>query len=274
MNRCKSKTNLDGSELSFEQDRLITFEEASHRYFVAGVGEMMPVSSVIGMFFKPFDAEYWSNKKHPGDAAAAARRREEWGCKGTFASQAGTFMHKQIEDYLNGKQPQSLTCTVSYDGTYIRRQKQVDISCEWRYFLAFSEDVKYTPFRTEWRVYDAEAKMAGTIDLLCSRQDGTYEIYDWKRSSKINPLEYNQWASGRNGLEHLTDTTYMHYCLQQNLYRYMLEKNYGITVSRMTLVVLHPDLPAYRLVSIPRMNSEVETIIRYMHSCTMPRDND
>lgn len=47
MNRCKSKTNLDGSELSFEQDRLITFEEASHRYFVAGVGEMMPVSSVL-----------------------------------------------------------------------------------------------------------------------------------------------------------------------------------------------------------------------------------
>lgn len=264
-----SKVNLDGSALSFAQDELLTFEEASHRYFVTGVGEMMPVSNVIGLFFKPFDAEYWSKKKCFGDAEAAARMREEWDCKGTFAGQAGTFLHKQIEDYLNGKQPQSLTCTVSYDGTYIRRRKQVDISCEWRYFLAFSSYVAYTPFRTEWRVYDADAAMAGTIDLLCSRHDGTYEIYDWKRSNKINPSERNQWASGLNGLEHLTDTTYMHYCLQQNLYRYMLEKNYGMTVSRMTLVVLHPDLPTYRLVSIPRMDSEVETIVRYKRGCAM-----
>ena len=29
--------------------------------------------------------------------------REEWECKGRFATQAGTFLHLQIENYLNGK---------------------------------------------------------------------------------------------------------------------------------------------------------------------------
>lgn len=258
-----SKTNLDGSALSFEQDNLITFEEESHKYFVEGIGEMMPVSNVVGLFFPPFDDVYWSKRRCLGDVEAAERLRDEWKCQGALASQAGTFLHKQIENYINGVEPETLTCDLSYRGPHARRRKKLHLTREWKYFLAFNEDVKYTPFRTEWRVYDAEATMAGTIDLLCSCPDGTYEIYDWKRSSKIKPLDSNRWSNGRNGLDHLSDTPYIHYCLQQNLYRYMLEKNYGMKISRMSLVVLHPDLANYRLIPIPRMDSEVETMIRY-----------
>ena len=65
-----------------------------------------------------------------------------------------------------------------------------------------------------------------------------------------------------NGLEHLTDTSYVHYCLQQNLYRYILQKNYGIKVSRMNLVVLHPDMPAYKVVPVPPMEREVAMIVQ------------
>ena len=106
--------------------------------------------------------------------------------------------------------------------------------------------------------------MAGTIDLLCSKSDGTFEIFDWKRSSRINPGEDNKWDRGINGLQHLPDTAYIHYCIQQNLYRYMLEKNYGIKVSRINLVALHPDLSSYKLIPIPRMEQEVRTIINYL----------
>ena len=106
--------------------------------------------------------------------------------------------------------------------------------------------------------------MAGTIDLICSRADGTYELYDWKRSNKVDPNETNSWSSGIKGLEHLPDTSYYHYCLQQNLYRYMLEKNYGIKVSRMNLVVLQPDFTTYRVVPVPVMEKEVRTIVEYI----------
>ena len=54
----------------------------------------------------------------------------------------------------------------------------------------------------------------------------------------------------------------MHYCLQQNLYRYMLEKNYGLRVSAMHLVVLHPDYSNYRIVDVPRMEREVGIMLR------------
>ena len=102
------------------------------------------------------------------------------------------------------------------------------------------------------------------MDLICSRHDGTYEIYDWKRSNKVDPNEINQWSSGIHGLEHLADTSYVHYCLQQNLYRYMLEKNYGIKISRMNLVVLHPDFMSYKVVPVSVMDDEVAKITHYI----------
>lgn len=257
--------NINGSELTFIQDKFITFEESSHTYNVLGAGEMRPVSSVISLFFPAFNAESASLRKCNGDLIEAAKLREQWDANGSIASQAGTFLHKQIENYLNDKkEPLSLKCDVEYNGKCLHLNKRVDISKEWSFFKAFDRDTTYQPFRTEWCVYDKDARMAGTIDLICSRPDGTYEFYDWKRSNKVDPNEQSQWSSGINGLEHLTDTSYSHYCLQQNLYRYMVEKNYGIKISRMNLVVLHPDFSTYKVVPVPIMEHEVRTIIEYI----------
>ena len=254
--------NLNGSEISFEQDGKLQFNEAEHIYSIPGIGTFKSVSHVVSMFFREFDALGISLKKCNYNEVEAAKLREAWESKGCVASQAGTFLHKQIEDYLNGKEIPELLCDVSYQGEYVKMNERVDISREWSYFKAFERNTRFTPFRTEWRVYDADTFMAGTLDFVCECSDGTYEIYDWKRSNKIDPAERNPWANGFNGLEHLTDTSYSHYCLQQNLYRYMLQKNYGIKVSRMNLVVLHPDLPAYRVVPIPPMEREVDIIIK------------
>ena len=252
--------NLNGSDITFEQDGKLSFNEEAHRYSLNGV-EFRSVSNVVGMFFREFDAVGISLKKCCGDEVEAAKLREVWESKGAIASQAGTFLHKQIEDYLNGKQTPDLLCDVNYKGNYVKCKDTIDISREWSYFKSFERNTVFHPFRTEWRIFDADARIAGTLDFVCCCSDGTYEIYDWKRSNKIDPTEINRWASGMNGLEHLTDTSYVHYCLQQNLYRYMLEKNYGIKVSRMNLVVLHPELPMYRVVPVPPMEKELKIIL-------------
>lgn len=253
--------NLDGSSVTFEQDGKLSFNEDEHRYSLDGV-DFCSVSNVVGMFFREFDAEAMSLKKCNGNLLEAAKLREVWESKGAVASQAGTFLHKQIEDYLNGKQVPDLLCNVCYSGNYVKCNQTIDVSREWSYFKAFERAVSLNPFRTEWRVYDAGARVAGTLDLVCACADGSYEIYDWKRSNKIDPTEINRWASGLNGLEHLTDTSYIHYCLQQNLYRYILQKNYGIKISRMNLVVLHPELPMFRVVPVPVMEHEVAIMLK------------
>ena len=252
--------NLNGSDITFEQDGKLQFNEEEHIYSLGGI-EFCSVSNIVSKFFREFDAVGISLKKCYGNELEAAKLREVWESKGSVASQAGTFLHKQIEDYLNGKEIPDLLCDVRYQGNYVKCSQRLDISREWSYFKAFERNTPFVPFRTEWRIYDADARMAGTLDFVCACPDGTYEIYDWKRSNKIDPTERNPWANGLNGLEHLTDTSYSHYCLQQNLYRYMLQKNYGLKVSRMNLVVLHPELPTYRVVPIPPMEREVAVII-------------
>jgi len=57
-----------------------------------------------------------------------------------------------------------------------------------------------------------------------------------------------------------------HYAIQQNLYRYILEKNYGIIINNMSIVVLHPIYNDYRKYDIPRMDKEVQIIINYLRS--------
>ena len=42
-------------------------------------------------------------------------------------------------------------------------------------------------------------------------------------------------------LNHLPDSNYWHYCLQLNIYKAILEKNYNKKVSGLYLVCLHPE---------------------------------
>lgn len=255
------KQNLNSSKLTFPRDEKLHFEESTHTYTVDGLGIFTSVSNIISQFFKPFDAEGISLRKCHDNPIAAAALREEWAAKGQISSVCGTHMHAQIENFLNtGAQPK-LDCHVEYHGDYVQLDKHISIATEWEYFQRFCHENQFTPFRTEWGVYDDDTRMAGTIDLLCECPDGTYEIFDWKRSNRIDPQEVNRWNSGINGLEFLSDTVYHHYCLQQNLYRYILERNYGIAISRMNLVVLHPDYPSYRRVLLPRMDKEIDIIV-------------
>ena len=63
-----------------------------------------------------------------------------------------------------------------------------------------------------------------------------------------------------NGIS-LPDTSFYHYCIQQNLYRYMLERHYGIRLKAMNLVVLCPDYPTYYVAQVPKMDQLIQQIV-------------
>ena len=104
------------------------------------------------------------------------------------------------------------------------------------------------------------ATWGGVTDLVC-RNGECFDIYDWKRSAKLP--DTNRWQRGWKGLEHLEDTSYNHYCLQQNLYRYILEHNYGLRIGNMHLVAFHPDLASFKLMRVPRMDKEIEHMLMH-----------
>jgi hypothetical protein len=51
------------------------------------------------------------------------------------------------------------------------------------------------------------------------------------------------------------------YSLQLNMYRHMLEKHYGMVVSEMKLVNMHPDIKTgFSVTDVPRMETETAAV--------------
>lgn len=245
----------------YEQDLHIDFLPEEHIYTYRGQERLLPVSSLIGYFFDEFDALSQAEMRHERQGIPVAESLNQWSRIGKMASEVGTFVHLQTENYF-----QRGFFETSYSFEFNGTTELISVERERQHFLNFIHDYAITPYRQEWPVYDADMNVAGTIDMICREDDGMFTIYDWKRSSKVvdkdgRPIVISFGGRmGHYGLG-LPDTAYYHYCLQQNLYRYMLEKNYGIRVKAMNLVVLCPDYANYRLVSVPVMDEVIGRVV-------------
>ena len=136
-------------------------------------------------------------------------------------------------------------------------------------FLDF--DKKYItnkpkPFRTEWKIFDEDNLIAGTVDMVYQKKGGELFIFDWKRSKNIinsngSVEKENPYENGLKGLSHLSSSDYIKYSLQQNIYKYILEKYYEKKISSMNLLILHPNYEKYHIVKIDEFQLETKYLI-------------
>jgi very-short-patch-repair endonuclease len=228
------------------RDSRIKFYPEPHVYTIDNT-PAPSASTIIAKFFPEFDSVYWANRKAPELGMTPDEVELMWRTRGQAAAKDGTFLHEQIENF------------------YLEQEyKKTE---EFHLFESFvKENNHIKPYRTEWRIFDEHHHIAGTIDLISKIENG-YEMYDWKRSKKVvniingEPIKFNQWQRGVGQLVDIDDTSYNRYCLQQSLYKYILEKNYGLTVSKMFLIVLYPDYDRYYKVEVPYLKDKVEYIL-------------
>ena len=227
-----------------DRDSLIQFDEAIHTYTVNG-RVLKSVTTLVGECFDQFDADYWAAKTAPSMGMTPEEVKALWERKGEEARNLGTMMHAKIERHYLG-------LPNSTDDTY-------------RLFERFTEYYHLTPYRTEWTIYDEDSGIAGTLDLLNLHQ-GIFTIFDWKRSNKImvcgSPETNNRWGKcAFSPISHIPDTAYWHYALQLSIYRYILEKNYGIHASGSKLGIFHPDNGRPYVVDVPYLRQEVIALL-------------
>lgn len=91
-------------------------------------------------------------------------------------------------------------------------------------------------------------------------------LFDWKRTKNLSNKFWNPYKALAPPLEHLPDAAGIKYELQLNVYRYILEKYYGVVVSAMFVVCLHPELAAPFVHEVPRRDAEVGTIMSLRRS--------
>ena len=245
----------------YEQDAYIDFEPYEHIYIYNGRQRLLPVSSLVGYFFESFNALAAAERKCQNYSIPVEESLDQWDRIGTMASEVGTFMHAQTESYFRDG-----TFETIYPFCYNGETEAISLEREKQYFLQFVSDYAIRPYRQEWPVYDLALNVAGTIDLICQEDDGSFTIYDWKRSSKVVNALGQPITEGFNGKMsvngiNLPDTSFYHYCLQQNLYRYMLEQHYGIRVRAMNLVVLCASYPSYYVAQVPKMDEVVNKMV-------------
>ena len=127
------------------------------------------VTAIIDKFFIEFDSGYWAKRKavekltrdgvvidEESLTQAINDILNKWEEKRKDAAEKGKLLHEKIEDFYNEKYHQ-------------------DYPIEFSFFKNFHD--KYptlTPYRTEWRIFDASASIAGTVDMVYKKTTAMY----------------------------------------------------------------------------------------------------
>jgi len=257
------------------RDKNIQFEEEGHKYTIRNDPNVKytSVTTWNHSHFPKFDSDKviqnmmkgrnW-NPKNKYWGMTPDEIKEQWSNNGAAVSGAGTDMHFEIECFMNNPTiSPPYTHNDLYQDYLKTRTNHNDKTLEWKYFIDYIRDhPDLTPYRTEWTIYDEDLKLAGSIDMVYQKPDGTIAIYDWKRSKEITAVnKYNQYAD-TECISQYPDSNFWHYSLQLNTYKAILESKYGKKVTELCLVRLHPDAEekTYELISVPDMQSSIKEL--------------
>jgi hypothetical protein len=240
---------------SHERDSRIVFFEGPHIYEIDGQQGFTSVTTWNHTHFSSFNSDeiidnmIKKGKLNDPNHKYYRKTREEileiWDKNRIEASSAGTKMHYNIECFYNNMD-------VS------------DTSIEYEYFMKFRNDnLNLEAYRTEWNVFHEEMKLSGSIDMLYKDTNNEeFYIYDWKRSKGIEFESGFGKTSTTKCIKHIPDTNFWHYSLQLNVYRKILFEKYNIKVTKLCLVVLHPENSSktYDIIEVPFMDEELEKL--------------
>lgn len=237
-------------------DARVRFVANTHTYYIdesLDSAKYVSTTKLVRSMFKSFEADEviakmmksksWGESQYYGMSPVEIKIK--WENLQYSAAKSGTLMHENIEKYLNGDR---------FD----------KCSREFELFKRFQDDHKnLVPYRTEWRVFDEDSSVAGSVDIVYTNSEspGDYVIVDWKRSKAIKTE--NKWQSGvtEKCSKHLPDCNFSHYSLQLATYKYILQKNYGIKISETLIVILHPSQLSYIKMSTRDLTPEVLTMM-------------
>eukprot|EP00854_Cymbomonas_tetramitiformis_P019088 gene19088-22822_t len=185
-------------------DELVTLTEPGHVYTYRESQETLTsTTTFLKQFYENFDPDTVLHKNYDRWQARSDPRyvgktrdqiKDQWKAKGESARNLGVQMHQMIDRKLNEE-----ALDVG-DKSILPELIQFD---------HFMRDEELQPYRSEWTIFDEEARIGGTVDLLVTNEDGT------------------SWRNMKGCMSDYEDNTYNRYRLQLCVYRMILEANYG-----------------------------------------------
>lgn len=162
-------------------DSNLSFDSVEHKYFYKSKPLDISITGLVNKYFPEFRADdvipkmmsgpNWPRKEYQykdGTPYTAEEIKFKWDQIGLYSRNRGTWMHYNIESFLNG---------LPYDTE----------GPEMQFFLKFYDDYfkDIKPFRTEWTIAAPDRSIGGTVDFVGQLESGNYCIMDWKRSKGL-----------------------------------------------------------------------------------------
>ena len=251
--------------LTWSKFNCYTFYEKEHKYYYYDKPVKISVTKFIDQFFEPFDIQEASKKYSLKNGLNQEDVIREWGRKGSVSSISGTIIHKYLEDYARGK-----VFEIDYSDA-AKKNLLEDVKERISILLPqakkFHDDTKdkLIPIQCEYTV-GIDDLIAGNIDLLCwNVKAGEFQIWDYKNVKEMS-LKNNWGKKGLFEMYRYDDCNYVHYSLQQNLYKNMLERKLGIKIGKCYLVHFPTELgKEYQIFECLDLQNECNQILnRYV----------
>ncbi len=212
------------------------FEPVSHTY----TDEYGTSFSSCTEFIRKFELEKdWDTirenyaKKH---GKTVDEVKADWEYKGKYATTLGTEVHAVMEYIWQGKDyPGNKQEMDKYEGMfeeYVGRKKVAE-----ELYRKMSK--RYEPVLNEFKVFDRDIHIAGTIDFIAyDKIDDSFVIIDWKSSKKFEHTAFRRIEKMKYPFDSYDDCNVNHYSLQLSVYKYIIEKHTDIKISKLILFQL------------------------------------
>ena len=182
----------------------------------------------------------------------------EWKYKADFACTKGSTCHEYVQSLWSGEKWKPLLFDESEE--YIKAVNQILKQAN-----NFCEDYqdKLEHLADEFVIGSEEYDIASAIDhIFINELTGGLVLVDYK--TNIDIYKSDRYAKKMKvPLSHLKDTVLNHYAIQLSIYKYIVEKYTDLKFEEMFIVWFSEKNDNYKIVEVPYLKDEVETILEW-----------
>jgi hypothetical protein len=232
----------------------IEFDESEHKYKRNGklyisVNEFIKnkfskfdpekkSKEVANKLFRKYKKEVGKENEHDFKVQLMEYNKNKW----LLAKNRGTSVHKVIDKYLKGDKDVEPAFQEVIDSVQ-----------------TFMDEFGLVIYKSEYRVFDDDMQMAGTIDAVfyCPKRD-CYIIVDWKFIDELTSIGRKCKNEPFVGIP---DCKFSKYSIQLLLYKYMFEKRTSFMVRDCHIVFPTKDGVPYKVFDINKY--DINKIVQY-----------
>lgn len=238
----------------------VVYYDDPHVYYLNGKKANLSATKLISKFKKPFDSDYWSQKKADDEGITKDEMLARWKLKGDISCEKGTAVHEYVENRLANKVFPYPSAKIKslFDGADPVQEKFDKIVPLVEKFISDTRG-RMISVASELVIGDLEYNIGGMIDqVFYNKKSGKIELWDWKTNEKIDRGSKYKFNSPIN---HVPSSKLEEYSLQLSLYKHIIEKNTNLELGDSYLTWFNENNESYEVFKCIDYSKEVVEMI-------------